>query len=86
MFQVVNRCFQIMQMRTEQSWRQHSDLVIAPDVRDVEWDGFTNAAQLLQAGEEAALAALPQIETWFGPRPALSPMAQPVLTPGSEPA
>ena len=39
-FQVVNRCFQIMQARTEESWRRESDLVIAPDVRRVEWDGF----------------------------------------------
>jgi len=64
-FQVVNRCFQIMQERTEQSWRSASDLVIAPDVRGVEWDGFGCGPELLKAGESAALAALPKITKWL---------------------
>ena len=33
MFHVINRCFQILHSRTEITWRQHSDLVIEPDVR-----------------------------------------------------
>jgi NTE family protein len=64
-FQVVNRCFQIMQTRTEDAWRRQSDLVIAPDVGNVEWDGFTSGPDMLKAGESAALAALPQIRAWF---------------------
>lgn len=64
-FQVVNRCFQIMQTRTEDSWRKDSDLVIAPDVGNVEWDGFTSGPDMLRAGEAAALAALPQIRSWY---------------------
>jgi len=80
MFQVVNRCFQILQRRTEQSWREASDLVIEPDVRGVEWDGFACAPQLLQAGEDAALAALPEMQKWFPqPQPAAA-----ALMPGSE--
>ncbi len=67
MFQVVNRCFQILQTRTEGGWRERSDLVIAPDVRGVQWDGFKSAAQLMEAGEEAALAALPHIRAWLEP-------------------
>jgi NTE family protein len=82
MFQVVNRCFQILQSRTEESWRNASDLVITPDVRGVEWDGFASGPQLVQAGEEAALAALPQIQKWF-PRPEAAAAA---LMPGSIPA
>ncbi|MCL5745827.1 MAG: patatin-like phospholipase family protein [Acidobacteria bacterium] len=62
MFQVVNRCFQIMQRQTEQKWRRESDLTIVPDVRGIAWDGFTNGLQLIEAGEKAALAALPEIE------------------------
>src|SRR5690242_11724111 len=57
-FQVVNRCFQIMQTRTEDSWRRESDLVITPDVSHVEWDGFTCGPEMVKAGEAAALAAL----------------------------
>ena len=84
MFQVVNRCFQIMQQGSEQTWRQHSDLVIAPDGGGVEWDGFANADQLLAAGENAALAALPQILKWLDRRdprqdPAPSASAVPVM-------
>jgi hypothetical protein len=35
LFQVVHRCFQILQSTSEHSWRSESDLVIAPDVRGV---------------------------------------------------
>ncbi|MEO7651973.1 MAG: patatin-like phospholipase family protein, partial [Bryobacteraceae bacterium] len=67
-FQVVNRCFQIMQGRTEHSWRQYSDLVLQPDVRGVGWDGFQSAAQLMEAGERAAELALPKIKAWLTPK------------------
>jgi NTE family protein len=74
MFQVVNRSIQILQARTEESWRKDTDLTIAPIVSSVPWDGFTAAPQLLKAGEEAALAALPRIQSWFtGRRPVPAP-------------
>jgi NTE family protein len=66
MFHVINRCFQILHSRTEITWRQHSDLVIEPDVRGMEWDAFDSAAQLLKAGEEAARQALPRIQACIG--------------------
>ena len=70
-FQVVNRCFQILQSRSEDTWRSETDLVIVPDVRGVDWDGFARGPQLLKAGEAAALAALPKIQEWLpGPEPA----------------
>jgi NTE family protein len=81
-FQVVNRCFQIMQSRTEESWRSDSDLVISPEVRGVQWDAFGCGPELLQAGEAAALDALPAIQRWF-PQPEAAPAA---LMPGSIPA
>ncbi|HJT88383.1 MAG TPA: patatin-like phospholipase family protein [Bryobacteraceae bacterium] len=84
MFQVVNRCFQIMQARTEETWRKDSDLVICPDVSHVQWDGFASGPALLQAGEAAALAALPAIRAWL---PAPEPVPAPAeLMPGSIPA
>lgn len=64
-FQVVNRCFQIMQTQAERNWRTYSDLVIAPDARGVQWDQFASAFELVEAGERAALAALPQIRAWL---------------------
>ena len=80
-FQVVNRCFQILQRRTEESWRGESDLVVVLDVGAVEWDGFNCSPDLIRAGEAAALSALPAIQRWLqrlpqapaGPTPGLKP-------------
>ena len=65
LFQVINRCFQIMQTRMEQDWRQYSDIVVVPDVRGMEWDCFGSAEKLIQAGEIAALEAVPRIKAWL---------------------
>ena len=67
MLQVVNRCFQILQSRAEESWRRHSDVIIAPDVTGVAWDGFKSGEEMIEAGERAAEAALPQIRKWLEP-------------------
>jgi NTE family protein len=63
--QVVRRCFQIMQGRSQSAWRHDSDLVITPDLKGIEWNGFDAGPELVSAGEAAALAALPAIESWF---------------------
>lgn len=86
-FEVVNRCFQIMHKRTEDDWRMASDLVITPDVRSVSWDGFGCGPQLVKAGEEAARAALPKIQAWLDrPAPVSREGKVVALTPGSIPA
>jgi NTE family protein len=64
-FQVVNRCFQILQARSEDHWRSETDLVIAPDVRSMDWNAFGQGPRLIEAGEAAARAALPEIQQWF---------------------
>jgi NTE family protein len=64
-FQVIRRCFQIMQTRNECGWRQASDLVVAPNLHSIEWDGFECGPELVKAGEAAALAVLPAIQSWF---------------------
>ena len=66
MLAVINRSFQILQKRTEYEWRQHSDLIIAPDVGAVAWDGFDKADAMIAAGEKAAEDALPKIILWLG--------------------
>lgn len=89
MFQVVNRCFQILQSRAEDTWRKQSDLVITPNVRSVQWDGFGNGPDLIKAGAAAALEALPQIEAWLASQPrAVIPPASPnlIVMPSSKPA
>jgi NTE family protein len=80
MFQVVNRCFQIMQRRMEDGWRRMSDVVIVPEVSGVEWDGFASANDLIVAGQRAAEAALPLIRSWIAAEgPSLMP--HPVVAP-----
>jgi NTE family protein len=64
-FQVVRRCFQIMQRHSESGWRNASDLVLTPDLRSIEWNAFDAGRELVHAGETAAMAALPVIRSWF---------------------
>ena len=64
-FQVVRRCFQIMQRHGESAWRDASDLIIAPDLKSIEWNGFAAGPEIVKAGEAAAMAALPVIRSWF---------------------
>jgi len=64
-FQVVRRCFQIMQRHSEAVWRDASDLIITPDLQSVEWNAFDAGPELVKAGEAAAMAALPIIKSWF---------------------
>ncbi len=62
---VVNRCFQILQRRTEHEWRKHSALVLEPEVSKVGWDEFLKAGDMIAAGEAATEAAIPQILSWL---------------------
>ena len=63
MFQVVNRCFQILQTRTEGSWRRSPDLVIQPGgVRGAVGQLRRARMRLIEAGERAPYAALPRIQ------------------------
>jgi hypothetical protein len=60
---------QLLQARTENDWRRETDLVIAPDLRGLEWNTFGRGPELIRAGEAAAHAAVSEIEGWLG-RPA----------------
>ncbi|HTS77068.1 MAG TPA: patatin-like phospholipase family protein [Bryobacteraceae bacterium] len=65
MLSVVTRCFQIMTARTEAQWRRHSNLVIVPEVKEIGWNSFESAHLLIEAGERAAKAVIPQILHWL---------------------
>jgi NTE family protein len=58
---VLSRSFNIIQRHTDLSWRPQADLIIEPDVKPFVWDDFTKTPQMVRAGEEAALAALPAL-------------------------
>lgn len=67
MFEVVNRCFQIMHYHGQELWRKYSDIVIEPGVSEVGWNAFESGQQMIEAGEAAARVALPDILRILGP-------------------
>ena len=73
MLQVVSRCFQILQSRFESSWRSESNLVIAPEIRGIEWNAFDRGPELVQAGEAAAEAVISKIQEWCSTCAAAAP-------------
>jgi hypothetical protein len=75
-----------MQCRSEDAWRNETDSLIAPDVRGIDWDGFARGPQLIEAGEAAAMAALPMIKEWFpGTQPAARGVDERAYLPQSMP-
>jgi NTE family protein len=60
---VIGRSFSIIQRHADLAWRAKADVVIEPRVRDFAWDDFAKTPQLIVAGEEATLAAMPRVRT-----------------------
>ena len=58
---VLSRSFTIIQKHADLEWRKHADVIIEPDVTPYGWDDFTKTPEMVRAGEEAALKALPAI-------------------------
>lgn len=58
---VLSRSFTIIQKHADLEWRQHADVIIEPDVTPFLWDDFSKTGELICAGEEATLKALPKI-------------------------
>jgi NTE family protein len=65
LFEVINRCFRLMNAQSEATWRSQADLVIEPDVSACAWDGFARAREMIAIGEQAARVALPTIADWL---------------------
>jgi NTE family protein len=75
MLSVVTRCFQIMTARTEAQWRRYSNVVITPEVKEIGWNSFESAHLLVEAGERAAQAVMPQILRWLAKDPSETAVA-----------
>ncbi|MGB7845974.1 MAG: patatin-like phospholipase family protein [Candidatus Acidiferrum sp.] len=58
---VLSRSFNIIQKHADLEWRKEANVIIEPDVSPFLWDDFSKASELIRAGEEAALKALPAI-------------------------
>ncbi len=59
--EVISRSFNIIQKHADIAWRQQADVIIEPDVHPYAWDDFSKTPDLVRAGEEAAMKALPEI-------------------------
>jgi NTE family protein len=66
--EVLSRSFTIIQKHADLEWRQHADVIIEPDVTPYQWDDFSKTGELIHAGEDAALKALPVIRAKLGGR------------------
>jgi NTE family protein len=76
MIEVISRSFSILQSSAVQSWRAATDVLIEPDVHHILWDQFSMTPQLVAAGEEAALEAIPKIKALLARRIPESASAQ----------
>ena len=61
LFEIVGESFRITQNLNQSIWRDRSDLVIEPELKDFRWDDFGRAGELIAAGEAAARRALPAL-------------------------
>ena len=64
-FDVIGQCFSIAQEMNCVQSKQYADLVIEPDVTGYRYDDFEHSAELVQIGEVATRAALPEIRKWL---------------------
>ncbi len=70
-FQMVAQCFNLLQRRAGNEWRRSARCIIEPPVAGFAWDEFARATELIAAGEQASVAALPRLLPWLQPK--LSP-------------
>ncbi|MGH9866532.1 MAG: patatin-like phospholipase family protein, partial [Candidatus Acidiferrales bacterium] len=68
--EVLSRSFNIIQRHADIAWRAQANVIIEPDVKPFVWDDFTKTPEMVAAGEQAALRALPEIrEALSGNKP-----------------
>jgi NTE family protein len=58
---ILSRSFTIIQKHAELEWRQYADVIVEPNVTPYVWDDFSKTSEMVLAGEEAAMKALPEI-------------------------
>jgi NTE family protein len=58
---VISRSFSIIQRHADIAWRQQANVIIEPDVKPFVWDDFTRTNELVEVGQAAVEAVLPQI-------------------------
>ncbi len=74
--EIISRSFSIIQTAAAQLWHTEVDVLIEPEVHHILWDEFVKTPQLVAAGREAALAALPKIRAAIAKHPSEFPRAR----------
>jgi len=68
-FQVIGQTFQIAEGQIMSTWRQHSDVVIEPEMNKFAWDDFDRVDEMILVGENAAREMLPALRALIEPEP-----------------
>jgi len=61
LFQIVTRAVSAAQKHQNASWERYADILVEPEVQDIEWDQFQRADEAIAAGAVAARRALPRL-------------------------
>ncbi len=61
MFQVMSRAISVAQKHRNPSWQRFADVLLEPEVQDLDWDDFDRADEAIAAGIAAARAAMPRL-------------------------
>ncbi len=61
LFQIVSRAVSAAQKHQNASWEKYADILLEPEVQEIEWDDFERADEAIAAGVAAARRALPRL-------------------------
>jgi NTE family protein len=65
LFDVIGQSFAIAQDMMSHVWRSAANLVVEPDVAGFAYDDFKRGGELIQSGEVAMRAAMPEVRRWL---------------------
>jgi NTE family protein len=84
LFDVIGQCFAIAQENSAALWRPWTDLLVEPEVKEFKYDDFEHSCDLIQAGEKAMRAAMPELRSWLADPSPVPSMGMP--SPAAVPA
>jgi NTE family protein len=61
LFEIIGQCFSIAQDKMCELWKKDADRVLEPNVNGFSYNDFERAAELVEIGEKAGLAILPEL-------------------------
>ncbi|MBI3404925.1 MAG: patatin-like phospholipase family protein [Acidobacteria bacterium] len=74
MFQVMSRAICVAQKHRNPSWQRFADILLEPEVQNIDWDDFDRADDAIAAGVTSARAAIPRLRELMNlPDPELEP-------------